>query len=66
MNKHVNRHKHNVNIFNLIAFSVVATVGLAFFDKLTSEYVTIILGLFAYGGNHTYNNMKTTPTKDEE
>lgn len=65
MNKHLNRHTHATWLLVLVGFLIVSVVVLAFNDKITSEFNFALGAILGYAGNHTYNNMRTSPTKDD-
>ena len=62
--KHANRLKQQERIYYMVLISIVTVFVMGFMGKLTSEVVNVTLGIFAYAGNHTFNNMRTSPSRD--
>lgn len=61
IDKDLNRYKHSTWILMLVMFLSVSLVGLAFADKLTSEFSLGLGVILGYAGNHTYQNYSTNP-----
>ena len=66
MDKDLNRHTHNKWMIAMFVLTVVGTLVLAGFGKVTNEYNLALGALLGFMGNHTYQHYRTTPSKDEE
>ena len=64
IDKDLNRYKHSTWILFMVIFLVVSVIVLAFASKITSEFNFAIGAILTYAGNHTYNNMRTSPDKE--
>jgi hypothetical protein len=64
--KDLHRQKTNNIILGMVVGLAISVVGLTIFGKLSPEFNLALGALLGYAGNHTYQNMRTTPKLEKE
>jgi len=59
--KDLHRQKTNNIVLGMVVGLAISVVGLTIFGKLSPEFNLALGALLGYAGNHTYQNMRTSP-----